>query len=194
MAHDDTPHLHRLQAYYARHQSFPAYARLGEILGMASKSAVHKLLHRLQALGFLDRSADGIWVPGERFFGRPFSEHPVLAGYPDMAGEHDAEPFYIDRYLVEDPGRTLLVPVRGDSMTNAGILDGDVVVVERCDHARAGALVIALIDGGYTLKRLAMEGSTPVLHPAHPDYPVLRPTHDFRIFGVVVGLVRKYRN
>ena len=91
------------------------------------------------------------------------------------------------------PSRTVLVPVTGDSMLEAGIHPGDRVVVERDTPARPGDVVIAVVDGEFTLKTLAVESGEAVLKPANPAYPILRPGERLQIFGVVVGLVRSYR-
>ena len=83
--------------------------------------------------------------------------------------------------------------VRGESMVNAHIVDGDVVVVRRQDHAQPGEIVVALVDGEATVKRFARDGEAVVLKPEHPTLQpiVVRPgAHEFRIIGKVVGLVR----
>ncbi|MEO5350811.1 MAG: hypothetical protein H7836_14380 [Magnetococcus sp. YQC-3] len=90
------------------------------------------------------------------------------------------------------PSRTVLLPVKGDSMQGVGILDGDFVVVEICPTANNGALVVAEVDGEFTLKTLVREGGEWTLHPANPDYPVIRPRESLTLFGVVTGLIRQY--
>jgi repressor LexA len=95
--------------------------------------------------------------------------------------------------LVRHPSRTVLIPITGDSMIEAGIHPGDVAVVEREAPARPGDVVVALIDNEFTLKTLAVEDGEAVLHPANPAYPILRPGDRLQIFGVVVGLLRNYR-
>jgi repressor LexA len=83
--------------------------------------------------------------------------------------------------------------VRGESMIGAHIVDGDVVVVRRQDHAQSGDIVVALVDGEATVKRFARDGSAVVLRPEHPTMSpiVVRPDeNEFRILGKVVGLVR----
>lgn len=77
-------------------------------------------------------------------------------------------------------------------MIGAGILDGDAVVVEKQTSAKDGDLVIAIIDNEFTLKRLASELGRPVLRPENKAYPVIRPRRELEIFGVVVGLFRRY--
>lgn len=188
----DFVHLNRLRDYYARHRAWPSYARLGEVLGLRAKSAVFKLLHRLQEAGYVYHTPDGAWSPTERFFERPLSESVVRAGLPEMVLDAMDNPVLIDSLLVKTPSVTVLVPVAGDSMEGAGIHAGDWVVVERCSVAANGALVVAEVDGEFTLKTLVREESGWALHPANPAYPILRPRQGLTIFGVVVGLVRRY--
>ena len=189
---DDRAYLARLQDYYARWRSLPAYGPLQAVLGMASRSAVAKVLHRLQAAGFLERTPDGRWTPTGRFFERPHAEVPVPAGLP-LAIADSGDTRSIDAWLVRHPSRTVLIPITGDSMIEDGIHSGDVAVVERDTPARPGDRIIAVIDNEFTLKTLAVENGEPVLQPANPAYSVLRPGDRLQIFGVVVGLIRHYR-
>jgi repressor LexA len=189
---DDAAYLARLQDYYARWRSLPAYGPLQAVLGLASRSAVAKVLGRLRAAGFLERTPAGRWTPTARFFARPLADAPVPAGWPAIPADGGAVDA-IDAWLVRQPSRTVLVPVVGDSMLEAGIHPGDRVVVERDVPARPGDLVIAVIDNEFTLKTLAVEDGEAVLRPANPAYPVLRPGARLQVFGVVVGLIRSYR-
>jgi len=188
----DAAYLARLQDYYARWRSLPAYGPLQAVLGLASRSAVEKVLHRLDAAGFLARTPDKRWTPTARFFERPLADAAVPAGLP-VGTTDSGEAHSIDAWLVRQPSRTVLIPVTGDSMMEAGIHPGDRVVVERDAPARPGDVVVALIDNEFTLKTLAMEEGEAVLQPANPAYPVLRPGDRLQVFGVVVGLIRSYR-
>jgi repressor LexA len=189
---DDAAYLARLQDYYARWRSLPAYGPLRAVLGLASRDGVAQVLRRLRDAGLLERSPAGCWTPTARFFARPLAESPVPAGLPGIAAD-GGEACSLDAYLIRHPSRTVLVPVTGDSMLDAGIHPGDRVVVERDAPARPGDVVVAAIDGEFTLKTLAVEDGEAVLRPANPAYPVLRPGERLDIFGVVVGLVRSYR-
>lgn len=187
---DDAAYLARLQDYYSRWRSLPAYDVLRGVLGLATRSGVAAVLRRLARAGFLEHTPDHRWVPTARFFERPLADVPVPAGAPvEVAGGGEAAS--IDAWLIRDPSRTVLVPVTGDSMWDAGIYPGDRVVVERGRPARPGDVVVAMIENELTLKTLAWEEGAAVLRPANPRYPVLRPRH-LEIFGVVVGLVRSY--
>ena len=100
-------------------------------------------------------------------------------------------PLTIDDYLIERPSQTVLMRVKGDSMMDAGILEGDLVVVEKRAAAQKGDIVVAIVDNQFTLKRLDLERGQFVLKPENKAYPVIRPEGTLEIFGVMVGLVRK---
>ena len=193
MAIKDSDYLSKLQNYYAKHHGFPSYARLCNVLGLAAKSAVNKVLLRLAKQGYLKRTADEVWVPAESFFERNLSDTPVVAGLPTFVSDVTADSFMIDQFLVNKPSKTILVPVQGDSMINAGINDGDVVVVEVSSTANTGDIVVATIDDEFTVKTLGKKRGKPVLLPANDSYPIIRPKGSLKIFGVVIGLIRKYR-
>lgn len=190
----DTHYLAKLQDYYAKHRSLPSYARLGEILGLAAKSGVKKVLERLQKQGFLSRTPDDMWVPENLFFERFVSDIAVPAGSPISVHDAHAETFLIDQYLVHKPSQTTLIPVKGDSMRDAAVHDGDIAVVERTPMAKLGDMVVAIVDGEFTLKTLIQEKGKFALLPANPDYPTIYPKGKLEIFGIVVGLIRKYRH
>ena len=192
MAIKDPDYLSKLQNYYAKHHSFPSYARLCRILGLAAKSAVKKVLLRLVEQGYLERTVDEVWGPAESFFERKLSDAPVVAGLPTFVSNVTADPFMIDQFLVNNPSKTILVPVQGDSMINAGINDGDVVVVELGSTANNGDIVVAAVDDQFTVKTLGKKRGKAVLLPANDSYPIIRPKESLEIIGVIVGLIRKY--
>ncbi|HLX22860.1 MAG TPA: S24 family peptidase, partial [Usitatibacter sp.] len=99
----------------------------------------------------------------------------------------------IDDYLVRIPSRTSLVRVKGDSMIDAGICEGDLLVVEQQPNANVGDIVVAIVNNEFTVKYLEREKNDFVLKPANKAYPVIRPRGGFEIFGVMAGLVRRTR-
>jgi repressor LexA len=189
----DAEYLSRLQDYYADWKSIPSYASLCEVFGIASKSWVKAILMRLSEAGFIERTPDGVWVPTRQFFARPLAESSVPAGMPVSVTPTQGELFVIDEMLVDTPSKTTLIPVKGDSMIDAGIHDGDVAVVEKRPAANVGDIVVAIVDSEFTLKTLDKERGKFILRPANPAYPVIRPQGMLEIFGVLIGLIRKYR-
>ncbi len=190
---NDSEYLAVLQDYYAQFRVLPSYARLTELFGFASKAAVKKALDRLAQAGMLDRTSDGDWAPSNQFFDRFVIHQPVPAGVPVTALVDSGEQMTIDRFLIDEPAKTVLIKVKGDSMISAGIHSGDLAVVQRRSSAEVGEKVVAIVDDEFTLKILARDAQGYHLQPANPDYPLIRPVGSLEIFGVVVGLIRKYQ-
>lgn len=189
----DAEYLAKLQDYYAEWKSIPSYSSLCVILGIGSKSWVKAVLDRLAKAGFVERTPDGVWVPTRQFFARPFAESSVQAGMPLSVTATQGDYYLIDEMLIETPSLTTMIPVKGESMMGAGIHDGDVAVVEKRHLANVGDIVVAIVDGEFTLKELGRERGQYILIPANPAFPVIRPQGTLEIFGVLIGLVRKYR-
>ncbi len=189
----DADYLGQLRDYYAENRRIPSFQRLADLLGFASKAAASKLMDRLAKAGFVERTPDDdAWMPTTRFFERYLADIAVRAGAPEMIEGAQGQLFLVDQYLVRQPSRTVMVPVKGDSMVDAGIHDGDIVVVERTKGARAGDFVVAIVDDEFTLKELGLEKGKFILKPHNPAYPIIRPKGQLEIFGVVAGLVRRY--
>jgi SOS regulatory protein LexA len=189
---DDRQYLARLQDYYARHRVMPSYARIGTLIGLNSKASVAELVLRLKAEDFVESTPDRRLKPGRRFFERALAES-VQAGQPTPASDLAPDSLSIDEHLISNPSKTVLIKVKGDSMSDAGIHDGDTVVVEKRGSSNVGDIVVAIIDNEFTLKRFGREKGRVVLRPENKAYPVIRPKGDAEIFGVVVGLFRTYR-
>lgn len=189
----DAEYLSKLQDYYANWKSIPSYAALCEVFGIASKSWVKAILDRLGEAGFLERTPDGMWIPTRQFFARQMSESAVPAGMPVTVSATQGDYYVIDEMLIDTPSKTTLIPVKGDSMVDAGIHDGDVAVVEKRNLANVGDIVVAIVDDEFTLKRLDRERGKYILRPENPAYPVIRPQGTLEIYGVLIGLIRKYQ-
>ncbi|HSN38790.1 MAG TPA: S24 family peptidase [Burkholderiales bacterium] len=187
----DPSYLSRLQDYYARHQVIPSYASIGRLWGISAKSWVANCVGRLKEEGYLGQTPDRRLKPGPRFFERALAHSPVRAGMPNPAPDQGHDLVTIDSYLVKIPSKTTLVRVKGDSMVDAGIFEGDLVVVEQQPAANVGDIVVAIIDDEFTVKYLARDRGEFVLRPANKAYPTLRPKGKLEIFGVMVGLVRR---
>ncbi len=188
----DPTYLETLQDFYARHRILPSFATIGEMTGLRSKSSVAALVARLKLAGFLDTTPGNRLKPGSRFFERTVADS-VRAGLPQPASDQSQDVLTLDEYLIERPSKTVLVRVKGDSMIDAGVHEGDMVVVEKRPSANPGDMVIAIVDDEFTLKFLDRDKDSFLLRPANPAYAVIRAAASFEVFGVVVGLVRKYR-
>ena len=116
----------------------------------------------------------------------------VEAGFPSPAEEELRDTLSLDEFLVSNPDASFLLKVSGDSMIGAGILPGDLVIVDRGQTAKSGDIVIAEVDGEWTMKFLKKSGDAVYLVPANPKYKPIRPQYELKITGVVTAVVRKY--
>jgi len=126
---------------------------------------------------------------------RTLFEHKVAAGFPSPADEHAEKKLDLNDYLIGQKETTFFVRIKGDSMIDATIHDGDIVIVDRSKQAKIGDIVLASIDGEFTVKTLAKQGQLPKLLPANHQYPPIeiKPEMQFEIWGVVTGAVRKFK-
>ncbi len=118
----------------------------------------------------------------------------VAAGFPSPADDHLEGPLDLNAHLVAHPAATFVVRVAGDSMTGAGIRDGDLLVVDRSREAKSGSIVVAVVDGALTVKRLRVGRREVRLEAENPAYKpiVVREDADFVVWGVVAHAIRSY--
>lgn len=123
----------------------------------------------------------------------PFFDVGVNAGLPGYVGEPFEEHINIQQELVQHPGQTFVVRVAGQSMVGAGIESGDLLVVDKSITPQNNQIVLAVVDGEYTVKRLVKKNNQVYLKPENPDFPLISiPEYsDFRIWGVVTGVIKK---
>jgi repressor LexA len=117
----------------------------------------------------------------------------IQAGFPSPAEEETVDLISLDEYLISNPQATYLVKVDGDSMIDAGIMPGDLVLVQKNIAPRHGDIVVASVDNEWTLKYLERHGGSVTLRAANSKYPPIRPRQDLAIAGVVIANVRKYK-
>jgi repressor LexA len=187
-----------IKRYSAKYGYPPTVRDIGKAVGLASSSTVHAHLANLERIGLLrrdpskpraiemlDRAAAGvrnIVRPGLPLVGQ------VAAGQPVLAEENIEDYVQTPPFAGGDRGGYLL-RVRGDSMKNVGILDGDVVVVEQQDVADDGDIVVALVGEEATVKRFFRERDHVRLQPENDSMDPIR-SQDVRVMGKVVGLMR----
>jgi DNA polymerase V len=123
------------------------------------------------------------------------AEAPTRAGFPSPAADHRVVRLDLNAELVQHEEATMLVRVKGDSMRDAGIFDGNLLVVDKSLSAQHGDIVVAVLDGDFTVKELYRRDEVVKLLPAHPDYPEIVPTEgqELRIWGVVTSTIRRFR-
>ena len=118
----------------------------------------------------------------------------VAAGFPSPADDHLEGPLDLNAHLVAHPAATFVVRVEGDSMVGAGIRDGDLLVVDRAREAKSGSIVVAVVDGALTVKRLRVGREGVRLEAENPAYPpiAVRAGEELVVWGVVAHAIRSY--
>jgi repressor LexA len=175
----------------------PSTREIQHHFGFASQTSVMQYIDALERKGFLDRHAHkarALITPVQKV---RITDIPIYGQIP--AGMATLTEQTIEGHISLDArsvnasknGRTFALRVRGDSMIEAHILDGDIVILEDRKDVQNGDIVAALIDGETTLKRYVTEHGRPYLKAENPLYPNLVPARELRIQGVLVSLVRK---
>jgi repressor LexA len=191
-----------IKRYSAKYGYPPTVRDIGKAVGLASSSTVHAHLSNLEKVGLLrrdptkpralellDRAAQGVQAGVQTFLqpGLPLVGQ-VAAGQPIVAEENIEEYIQTPAFAGGENGEFLL-RVRGDSMVDAGIIEGDLVVVHSQDHAQDGDIVVALVGEEATVKRFFQEADHIRLQPENASMDPIR-SRDVRVLGKVVGLMR----
>ncbi len=179
--------------FYKDNKRMPVYTEIMKLVGFKSKNAVHKLVNKLVAEDVISKDSFGRLIPNQLH-----GEIPMLglveAGFPTVAEESLLDTINLDDYLIKNKAATYLLTVKGDSMIDAGIQEGDIVIAEKKEEAKIGDIVIAEVDGGWTMKYFRKEGKTgkAYLEPANKAYKAIYPEASMHIAAVVKGVIRKY--
>lgn len=186
-----TKRIQLIRNYYHKHKIMPTYEEICELFGFKSKNAAFKVVVRLVEQGFIEKMEKGRLKPGPNLLGLPLFAS-VQAGAPTAEEEILLDHVDLNDYLIKKPEKTVLINVRGDSMIDAGIHEGDKVIVETGASVKVGNIVVAIVDGDYTVKYLDESPSgKPILQPGNSKYSPIVPRGELKIFGKVVAVVRK---
>jgi len=182
----------QIRHFYISQKRMPSYSELLRVFGLKSKNAVAKRIRRLIESGFLTKDVSGHIIPEKIFY--PLRVlGSIAAGFPSPAEEELADTMSLDEYLISNPQATYLLRVEGDSMLDAGIHPGDLVLVQKNLTPKTGDIVVAEVDGQWTLKYLEKRGKKCFLRSGNKKYPDISPQVELVIAGVVIANLRKYR-
>jgi len=180
-----------LKKFYTTHKRMPGYSEMCVLFGFASKNAVAKVVQKLVDAGMVEKDAQGKLTP------IALEEEIPLLGYVEAGFPSPAEEMALDHITMEDlllgkKANMYLLRVKGLSMIDAGIHEGDLMLVEKIDSARVGDIVVANLDGEWTVKYLREKRGKRYLEAANEDYPDLWPEQSLKIGGVVRSVIRTY--
>jgi SOS-response transcriptional repressor LexA len=191
MVNKDNEYLGKLQNYYAEHGVLPSFAKIAALIGFRTTSSVSVLINRLKASSYIASTPERRLIPGARFFERPLAD-TIRAGHPAQSNDLRTDVVSIDRYLIQKPSHAVLLSVRGDSMVEAGLLEGDTIIAVKGAPYKVGDIVIAVVDNEFTVKYLAQDKQGFFLRPGNNAFPLIRAKDHLEIYGLVVGSFRKY--
>lgn len=206
-----TPKQHKLLEFIektlAEQQVSPSFEEMKDFMGLKSKSGIHRLIAGLEAKGYirhLPNQARALEVIPRQpnvtsFYGVSNDDSVALPLVGKIAAGYPIEAVQTQDTVSVPPqmmglGEHYALVVEGDSMKDAGIMDGDTVIIRRTNRANDGAIVVALVDGfEVTLKKWHIRGNSVALEPANPAYQTRIFSADrVEIQGILVGLMRQY--
>lgn len=181
----------KLESFHSQNKRMPTYSEMMELFGFKSKNAVFRIVKKLINAGTVAKDHLGRLVPSGSFGEVPMLGF-VTAGFPATVEEELADTVNLEDLLVKNKSLTYLLEVDGDSMIDAHIEKGDMVLVERASQAKDGEIVIAEVDGEFTMKYFRKEGNKTWLEPANKNYKSIYPEHSLNINAVLKAVIRKY--
>lgn len=181
--------------FYRNNRRVPGYAEIMSLVGFKSKNAVYKLINKMVDDGTFSKDSRGHLSP-MKMFGEVALLGLVEAGIPTVAEQEALDMTSLEEFLLDSKSDTYMLRVKGESMIDAHIADGDMVLVERRSNARDGDIVIAEVDGGWTMKYYrCLKNGKPCdvyLEPANENFEPIYPEYDLKVAAVVKAVIRKY--
>lgn len=181
----------RLRYFYASNSRLPSYGEMCKLLGYKSKGAVSYVVKALIEDEIIAKDAEGKLMP-KNLMNIPLLGR-IKAGYPVPAEVMEDRVFNFHHLFSDLSTDAFALTVSGDSMIDAGIVDGDIVIVDRTYDPKVGDVVAACVDNEWTVKYLQKDGAKFTLQPANGKYPEITPRESLQIGGVVVHVIRSYK-
>lgn len=177
--------------FYRARRRMPSLRELATLYGFRSQNAAAKVVAKLLTTGVVAKDRTGRLLP-TRHFAPLRMLGTVEAGFPSPAEEELGDTMDLEEFLIRNKEATYMLKVTGDSMIEAGLLPGDLVLVERRSDAKNGDIVIAQIDQGWTMKYFRKRGRKIWLEPANKKYKPIYPAQELKIAAIVIAAIRKY--
>lgn len=182
--------LDKLKDFYGK-DPLPSYEVICQDLGYKSKNSIWQYVQKLLEENLISARNNRFFL-SEDLFGVDFFRNGVRAGLATQTEDNPVEKISLEKMLVDKPDDTFTVRVVGDSMIEAGIYQDDIAVVDKRKLVSNGDIVVARVDGEYTIKYYFKSGGEVTLEPANANYSTIKPERELEIVGVVTGLVRKF--
>ncbi len=181
----------QLESFYSNNKRMPTYSEMMKLFGFKSKNAIFKIVEKLIDAGIVAKDHLGRLIPTKAFSEVQMAGF-VTAGLPATVEEEQVDTISLEDLLIGKKELTYMLEVDGDSMIEAHIEKGDMVLVEKTNQAKDGQIVIAEVDGEFTMKYFKKEGSKVWLEPANKNYRPIYPEHSLNVIAVLKAVIRKY--
>jgi repressor LexA len=181
----------RLIDFFEKHRRLPSYQEMLGLFCLRSKNAVYQVVQKFIKEDLIDKDSAGKLAP-KSLLGSVKLLGDIEAGFPSPAEEELVDTISLDDYLIKNKNASFLLRVTGESMKNAGIVPGDLVIVDRGRTPHSRDIVVAEVDGEWTIKYFRKYGQKVVLVPANSRFRPITPKQNLRVAGVVVSVIRKY--
>lgn len=176
-----------VRRFYTQHGKMPSVREFSSLIGTRSIKMTYKAIEEMIEEELIFRDGKGKLQP-YKIIQTPFVGS-IRAGIPQTLEEY-REWVDLRKMIIQKPDKTIAIKVEGDSMKDAGILDGDIVLAELGAPYKEDSIVAAKVDGEYTLKYLKYRNNKPYLAPANVNYAVIIPRESLEIPAVVTGVYR----
>lgn len=186
--------LEFIVSFWKKEGRSPTVREVSQALGLSSSGSGYFHMKALVKKGYLTQDKNG------KFYIKNLINEDVVylplvgtirAGIPIESPEYVEEYIPISKNLIKNSDKTFLLKVRGDSMVEAHILEGDLIIVQKQENAQKGDIVVALKEGEATVKIFSENYGVPCLKPANPKYSEIYPP--FKIVGKVIGVLRLFK-
>ena len=180
----------KLQLLY-QNRALASYEKIKKELGYKSKNSIKQYIEALKKENFILNIDDNLYINPDKFGAKLVSSY-VKAGFASIMDDKIEKRISMDDILNINSPSTYVFKVSGDSMCEVGILDGDYVIIKKTPNANIDDIVLAIVDNEFTLKTYKRDNLGVYLKPENSSYPIIRPINSLTIFGVAVGITRKF--
>lgn len=181
----------KLMNYFKKFKQIPTYDEMVKLFGLKSKGSLYRYVQKFIEEGIIEKTSTGKLIATSQLYGLRVLGS-VQAGFPTPAEEELADTLSLDEWLIDNPEASYVLTVNGDSMIDAGIVQGDMVIVDRTKQPKTGDIVVAQVDNDWTMKYFIQRGNKIFLRAANKLFPDIHPDSELKIGGVVSSVIRKY--
>lgn len=172
-------------------KALPSFEKMKEVFNFKSKNSIKQYIEVLKKENLIIQDENNFYINPNQF-GAPFVLSSVKAGFASIMDDKIEKRISMDEILNINSPSTFVFKVSGNSMCEIGILDGDYVIIKKTPSANIDDVVLAVVDNEFTLKTYKKDSKGAYLKPENKDYPIIRPKYSLTIFGVALGIARRF--